>query len=72
MTIHAYDQWITAPLVIDPYTDFISEGGKIWDRFRAVAEANDCVRHMLQGRGMPSFKSSMPCIFDTVRATTRL
>jgi len=48
MTIHAYDQWITALLVIDPYTDFISEGGKIWDRFRAVAEANDCVRHMLQ------------------------
>src|SRR5262245_13613237 len=24
------------------------EGGKIWDRIRAVAEANDCVPHMLQ------------------------
>ena len=34
--------------MVDPYNDFISEGGKIWDRIRAVAEANDCVRHMLQ------------------------
>lgn len=42
------DKEITALLVIDPYNDFISEGGKIWDRIRAVAEANDCVPHMLQ------------------------
>ena len=39
---------VTALLVIDPYNDFISEGGKIWDRIRAVAEANDCVPHMSQ------------------------
>ena len=38
----------TALLVIDPYNDFISEGGKIWDRIKAVAEANDCVPNMLQ------------------------
>ena len=37
-----------ALLVIDPYNDFISEGGKIWGRIRAVAEANDCVPHMFQ------------------------
>jgi nicotinamidase-related amidase len=43
-----YDQDITALLVIDPYNDFISEGGKVWDRLRAVAEANRCVPHMLQ------------------------
>jgi ureidoacrylate peracid hydrolase len=43
-----YQKQITALLVIDPYNDFISEGGKIWDRIRAVAEANDCVAHMLQ------------------------
>jgi len=43
-----YDKEITALLVIDPYNDFISEGGKIWPRIRAVAEANDCVPHMLQ------------------------
>jgi ureidoacrylate peracid hydrolase len=44
----AYEREITALLVVDPYNDFISEGGKIWDRIRAVAEANDCVPHMLQ------------------------
>jgi nicotinamidase-related amidase len=42
------DKGITALLVIDPYNDFISEGGKIWDRIRTVAEANDCIPHMLQ------------------------
>ena len=25
-----------ALLVIDPYNDFISEGGKVWDRLKAV------------------------------------
>ena len=39
---------ITALLVIDPYNDFISVGGKVWDRLKTVAEANDCVAHMLQ------------------------
>jgi hypothetical protein len=34
--------------VIDPYNDFISEGGKVWDRLKGVAEANKCVPHMLQ------------------------
>ncbi|MBV8860175.1 MAG: cysteine hydrolase [Acidobacteria bacterium] len=43
-----FDKQLTALLVIDPYNDFISEGGKIWERIRAVAEANDCVPHMLQ------------------------
>ena len=38
----------TALLVIDPYNDFISERGKLWDRLKAVAEANNCVPHMLQ------------------------
>ncbi|HKA43944.1 MAG TPA: isochorismatase family cysteine hydrolase [Burkholderiales bacterium] len=43
-----YDKLLTALLVIDPYNDFISEGGKVWDRIKGVAEANDCVPHMLQ------------------------
>ena len=43
-----YDNEITALVVIDPYNDFISEGGKIWDRIKAVAEANNCVPNMLQ------------------------
>ena len=43
-----YDKGITALLVIDPYNDFISEGGKIWPRIKTVAEANNCVPHMQQ------------------------
>ena len=31
-----FDKEITALLIIDPYNDFISEGGKIWDRIRNV------------------------------------
>ena len=47
-TTLTYNKEITALLVIDPYNDFISEGGKIWDRIKAVAEANHCVANMLQ------------------------
>jgi nicotinamidase-related amidase len=43
-----YEREITALLVIDPYNDFISEGGKLWNRIRAVAEANNCIANMLQ------------------------
>jgi nicotinamidase-related amidase len=43
-----YDKSITALLVVDPYNDFISEGGKIWPRIKAVAEANNCVPNMLE------------------------
>jgi nicotinamidase-related amidase len=48
MTRQPFDKEITALLVIDPYNDFISEGGKIWGRIRTVGQANDCVPHMLQ------------------------
>jgi len=41
-----FDKEITALLIIDPYNDFISEGGKIWDRIKNVAEANNCVPNM--------------------------
>ncbi|MBV8641442.1 MAG: cysteine hydrolase [Verrucomicrobia bacterium] len=44
----AYHKEIAALLVIDPYNDFISVGGKLWDRIKAVAEANQCVPNMLQ------------------------
>ena len=43
-----YDKKVTSLLVIDPYNDFISEGGKVWDRLRGVADANGCVPDMLQ------------------------
>jgi len=43
-----YETNLTALLVIDPYNDFISEGGKLWNRVKSVAEGNQCVPHMLQ------------------------
>lgn len=42
----AFDRELTALLVIDPYNDFISEGGKVWDRLKGVAQANNCVPNM--------------------------
>jgi len=44
----AYDKTATALLVVDSYNDFISEGGKVWPRIKAVAEANSCVQHMVE------------------------
>ena len=43
-----YEKEITGLVLIDPYNDFISEGGEIWLRIKAVAEANNCVPNMLQ------------------------
>ena len=43
-----FDKEITALLVIDPYNDFISEGGKVWDRLKSVAEVNKRIPHMMQ------------------------
>jgi ureidoacrylate peracid hydrolase len=43
-----YEKEITGLILIDPYNDFISEGGKVWDRLKGVAEANRCIPHMLQ------------------------
>jgi nicotinamidase-related amidase len=48
MTTPTYDKDITALLVVDPYNDFISDGGKIWPRIKAVAEANNCVPNMIR------------------------
>ncbi|MET0454712.1 MAG: isochorismatase family cysteine hydrolase [Mycobacterium sp.] len=42
----SFEKGITGLVVIDPYNDFISEGGKVWDRLKEVAEANQCVPHM--------------------------
>jgi ureidoacrylate peracid hydrolase len=48
MTDLKFEKDTAGLLLIDPYNDFISEGGKIWDRIKGVAEANDCILHMLQ------------------------
>ncbi len=51
MSLPSYDLEHTALLVIDPYNDFVSEGGKLWGRLKDVAEANRCVPHMVDMLG---------------------
>ena len=48
MATLAFEKEITALLLVDPYNDFISEGGKIWDQIKGVAESNNCVPNMLR------------------------
>ena len=48
MSTSTYEKDITGLIVIDPYNDFISEGGKLWDRVKSVAETNDCISNMLK------------------------
>ena len=43
-----FEKEITGLVLIDPYNDFISEGGKIWDRIKGIAESNRCVPNMLR------------------------
>ncbi|WP_331458569.1 isochorismatase family protein [Mycobacterium nebraskense] len=43
-----YSKDTTGLVLIDPYNDFISPGGKVWDRLEGVIESNDCVTHMKQ------------------------
>ena len=74
MNTPAYDKDITALLVVDPYNDFISEGGKIWPRIKAVAKRTTasptCWRFSTPRAGQSS-ASSMPCIIATALATMR-
>jgi nicotinamidase-related amidase len=42
------DPDVTRWLVIDPYNDFISEGGKAWGRVRTTAESQRLPPHMAQ------------------------
>jgi hypothetical protein len=43
MARSTYEKEITALLLVDPYNDFISEGGKIWGRIKG-----DCRRKQLR------------------------
>ena len=47
MATLTFEKEITSLLLVDPYNDFISEGGKIWGHIKGVAEAN-CVPNMLR------------------------
>ncbi|WP_028801291.1 isochorismatase family cysteine hydrolase [Streptomyces sp. 142MFCol3.1] len=48
MTADGYDSSRTALLVVDPYNDFLSEGGKLWPRAKEVAESVRLLDHMRQ------------------------
>ncbi|QVG65565.1 cysteine hydrolase [Curtobacterium flaccumfaciens pv. flaccumfaciens] len=47
MSIADYDARSTALLLLDPYNDFLTEGGKLFPRFQAVAEANNLVPNLV-------------------------
>ena len=47
MTTPTFEKQLTGLLVIDPYNDFISEGGILWPLIKEVAEAVDCVPNMI-------------------------
>lgn len=38
----------TALLVVDPYNDFLSEGGKLWGQTKETAASQGLIEHMLQ------------------------
>jgi len=42
----SYDPTTTAILLVDPYNDFLSEGGKLWPRAKAVAEEVKLLDHL--------------------------
>jgi nicotinamidase-related amidase len=41
-----YNPKTTAILLVDPYNDFLSEGGKTWPRLKAIAEEVDLLDHL--------------------------
>jgi nicotinamidase-related amidase len=41
-----YDRSTTAILLVDPFNDFLSEGGKLWPRVKAVAEEVQLLNHL--------------------------
>jgi ureidoacrylate peracid hydrolase len=43
-----YEPELTGLLIVDPYNDFLSEGGKLYELSRSTLEANDVVEHMRQ------------------------
>jgi hypothetical protein len=38
MSEHRYDSRHTALLLVDPYNDFLSDGGKLWPMVKGVAD----------------------------------
>jgi ureidoacrylate peracid hydrolase len=47
MSMPVFEKDLTGLLVVDPYNDFISEGGVLWPLIKQVAEVVQCVPNML-------------------------
>jgi hypothetical protein len=43
-----YEPELTGLLIVDPYNDFLSEKGKLFELCRSTLEANNVVEHMRQ------------------------
>ena len=43
-----YEPEVTGLLIVDPYNDFLSEGGKLYELSRSTLEAHNVVEHMRQ------------------------
>ena len=43
-----YEPELTGLLIVDPYNDFLSKGGKLYELGRATLETNNVVEHMRQ------------------------
>ena len=61
MTRTSYEYSRTGLVLVDPYNEFLSEGGKIWPRVKEVAEAVGLHQHLrellaaVRGSGIPVF-----------------
>ena len=44
----SYEPELTGLLIVDPYNDFLAEGGKLFQLCRATLEANNVIDHMRQ------------------------
>ena len=48
MTISNYPSDRTGLLLVDPYNDFLSEGGKLWPMVQAIAQEEHLLDHLRQ------------------------
>jgi ureidoacrylate peracid hydrolase len=61
MNTPTFEKNLTGLLVVDPYNDFISEGGILWPLIKEIAETVNCVPNMLatlqaaRAAGIPVF-----------------
>jgi len=74
MTAQIYDKATTALLFIDPYNDFLSEGGKLWPRVKDVANEVGLLDNLRPSRApcaVPASRSSSCPIAAGSRATLK-